>query len=152
MVQERNESEIEGDFSTTTFFSSTLKDGQEESENGDNDNEEEEGNGSNNSNNNEDYYQQVLKALPALSYDKFGIIHEAALNLSQKGEMRDKNLRQLAFQVGIKCDELLEICKYKDEEITCCEYFVPLYTEHGLCYSFNSRYFSTADNEYKNVF
>lgn len=100
------------------------------------------------SNNNDNYYQQVLKALPALSYDTFASIHEAARNLSQKVEMRDKNLRQLAFQVGIKCDELLEICKYKDEEIACCEYFMPLYSEHGLCYSFNTRYYSTADNEY----
>lgn len=124
----------------------TLARNENETESGGENTEDGEDNGVNN---NEDYYQQVLKALPALSYDTFGSIHEAALNLSQKVEMRDKNLRQLAFQVGIKCDELLEICKYKDEEITCCEYFMPLYSEHGLCYSFNTRYYSTADNEYK---
>jgi hypothetical protein len=106
-------------------------------------------NNNDNDNKEEDYYQQFSKAMPALSYDLFGSIHDAAVNLSQREDMRDKNLRQLAFQVGIKCDELLEICKYKDEEITCCEYFMPLYSEHGLCYSFNSRYYSTPENEYE---
>ncbi len=97
--------------------------------------------------NNEDYYLTFLKSLPALSYDTLGTINDTLHNVSQKEELRSKNLRQLAFQNGIKCDELFEICKYKDEEITCCEYFMPLYSEHGLCYSFNSRYYSTPDNE-----
>lgn len=99
--------------------------------------------------NSEGYYLRFLKALPALSYETLGTIHETLdkINNSQKEDVRNKNLRQLAFKVGIKCDELLEICKYKDEEITCCEYFMPLYSEHGLCYSFNSRYYSTPDNE-----
>jgi amiloride-sensitive sodium channel len=98
--------------------------------------------------NSEDYYLRFLKALPVLSYDKFGTFHETLLNISQRVDVRRKNLRQLAFKNGIKCDELLEICKYKDEEITCCEYFLPIYSEHGLCYAFNSRYYSTPDNEY----
>lgn len=102
--------------------------------------------------NSEDYYLRFLKALPALSYDTLGTINETLRNVSQREEVRGKNLRQLAFKVGIKCDELFEICKYKDEEITCCEYFMPLYSEQGLCYSFNSRYYSTPDNEYKMVF
>lgn len=92
-------------------------------------------------------YLPILKALPSLSYDTFRNMHEAILNISNIQDIKSKNLRQLAFKVGIKCDELLEICKYKDDEITCCEYFLPLYSEHGLCYSFNSRYFSTANNE-----
>lgn len=102
--------------------------------------------------NSEDFYLRFLKALPALSYETFGTIHETLHNISQKEDVKDKNLRQLAFKVGIKCDELLEFCKYKDEEITCCEYFKPLMSEHGLCYSFNSRYYSTPDNEYKIAF
>lgn len=96
-------------------------------------------------------YLPVLKALPKLSYDTFGGMYEAILNMSGGLEMKNKNLRQLAFKVGIKCDELLEMCKYKDEDITCCEYFMPLYSEQGLCYSFNTRYYATADNEYDNI-
>lgn len=59
------------------------------------------------------------------------------------------NVRQLAFTVGLKCEDLLEICKYKDEEIPCCEYFYAVYSEHGLCYSFNPRYLSKQDDEYE---
>lgn len=92
-------------------------------------------------------YLPILKALPALSYDTFGTIHKAILNVSDVGALKKKNLRQLAFKVGIKCDELLEICKYKDDEIACCDYFLPLYSEHGMCYSFNTRYYSTDSNE-----
>ena len=92
-------------------------------------------------------YLPVLKALPSLSYETFGAMYEAILNVSKIQDIKNKNLRQLAFKVGIKCDELLEICKYKDDEITCCDYFLPLYSEHGLCYSFNTRYFSTPSNE-----
>ncbi|KAG5682787.1 hypothetical protein PVAND_012118 [Polypedilum vanderplanki] len=96
----------------------------------------------------------VLKAIPKLSYETFGIMYEAIQNLTgvsdDENKMKQlKNLRQLAFKVGIKCDELLEICKYKDEEIACCEYFMPLYSEQGLCYSFNAHYFSTAETEIK---
>jgi amiloride-sensitive sodium channel len=95
----------------------------------------------------------VLKAIPKLSYETFASMYEAVLNMtSESGADEDKmkqlkNLRQLAFKVGIKCDELLEICKYKDEEITCCEYFMPLYSEQGLCYSFNAHYYSTVETE-----
>lgn len=164
MTLARNESDSEsgggGDYAesedgsnmsgnTTTTASTTVS---EEGGSGGYDNETtSDGVENNNDNSNkeeEDYYQQFMKAMPALSYDIFGSIHDAAMNLSEREDMRDKNLRQLAFQVGIKCDELLEICKYKDEEITCCEYFMPLYSEHGLCYSFNSRYYSTPENEY----
>lgn len=89
----------------------------------------------------------VLKALPRLSYETFGSMQEAILNMSDGLDISRHNLRQLAFKVAIKCEELLEICKYKDDEISCCDYFYPLYSEHGLCYSFNTRYYGTPEEE-----
>lgn len=89
----------------------------------------------------------VLMALPRLSYDTFGSMQEAILNMSDGLDVSKHNLRQLAFKVAIKCEELLEICKYKDDEISCCDYFYPLYSEHGLCYSFNTRYYGTPEEE-----
>ena len=62
-------------------------------------------------------------------------------------DMTKHNLRHLAYKVGIKCEDLLEICKYKDEEISCCDYFNPIYSEHGFCYSFNARYYGTPEEE-----
>lgn len=95
-----------------------------------------------------DEFMPVLKSLPRLSYETMGKTYEAVLNMS-RGDLNlgEDNLRQLAFKVGVKCEDLLEICKYKDDEIACCEYFYPLYSEHGLCYSFNSRYHGTPENE-----
>lgn len=89
----------------------------------------------------------VLKSLPKLSYDTLDGTHEAVLNMSNELATKQFNLRKLAFEVGVKCEELLEICRYKDEEISCCEYFFPLYSEHGLCYSFNARYYGSPEEE-----
>lgn len=89
----------------------------------------------------------VWQSLPKLSYDTLGNTYEAVLNISGDLDLMKYNLRQLAFKVGVKCEELLEICKYKDDTIPCCEYFNPLYSEHGLCYSFNARYYGTPEDE-----
>lgn len=89
----------------------------------------------------------VLKSLTELSYGTLGNTYEAVLNMSNQIDTTQLDLRQLAFQVGVKCEELLEICRYKDEEISCCDYFFPLYSEHGLCYSFNARYYGSPKDE-----
>lgn len=90
----------------------------------------------------------VLQSLPKLTYDTFGKAYEAVLNMSSGlNAKKDENLRQLAFKYGIACEELLELCKYKDEDISCCDYFFPLYTEQGFCYSFNSPHFGSPEEE-----
>jgi acid-sensing ion channel, other len=90
----------------------------------------------------------VLQSLPKLTYHTFDKAHEAVLNMTS-GVEREKelNLRQLAFKYGIACEDLFELCKYKDEDISCCDYFFPLYTEQGFCYSFNSPYYGAAKEE-----
>lgn len=95
---------------------------------------------------------RVMKSLTKLTYDTFGSTYEAIRNMSNELDINKYDLRQLAFKVGIKCEELLEICRYKDEEISCCEYFFPLYSEHGLCYSFNARYYGSPEEEYASFF
>ena len=94
----------------------------------------------------------IMKSLTKLTYDTFGSTYESLLNISNEFEINKHDLRQLAFKVGVKCEELLEICKYKDEKISCCEYFFPLYSEHGLCYSFNARYYGRPEEEYASFF
>lgn len=96
---------------------------------------------------NSEEFLSILKLLPRMSYETFGSIQEAILNMSAELDVSKHNLRQLAFKVAIKCEELLEICKYKDEEISCCDFFYPLYSEHGFCYSFNTRYYGTPEEE-----
>lgn len=65
-----------------------------------------------------------------------------------KPEFRIKNDLFPFEQVGIYCNETFDVCKYRDEEIRCCEHFFPVYSEHGLCFSFNPRYTDEATKEW----
>lgn len=56
-------------------------------------------------------------------------------------------LRTYAFAAKVECNELFDMCRYKDEEIECCLLFHPVYTEHGLCYAFNGQYTDTPTAE-----
>lgn len=42
------------------------------------------------------------------------------------------------FQFRTKCPQLLVNCSYLNELFDCCDHFLPVPTEYGLCYSFNS--------------
>lgn len=97
---------------------------------------------------NYEQYVPVLKALPRLSYETLGLMYEAITNMSDEVDLKNKNLRHLAFKVGIKCENLFySACRYRDEVINCCEYFLPIFTEHGLCFAFNARYYGTPEEE-----
>ncbi|XP_030371786.1 pickpocket protein 19 [Scaptodrosophila lebanonensis] len=37
-----------------------------------------------------------------------------------------------------KCHELIIECSYRNQLFDCCEQFLPIHTEYGVCYSFNS--------------
>lgn len=50
-------------------------------------------------------------------------------------------------QSNIFCNDTFDTCKYRDEEIKCCEHFYPIYSEHGFCYAFNPRYIDAYDSE-----
>lgn len=98
----------------------------------------------------EDNYEQyvpLLEALPKLSYENFDITYETFMNTTEKIDIKKTTLRQLIFKVAIKCEELFYVCKYRDEEVSCCEIFSTVYTERGFCYSFNARYVAAPDEE-----
>lgn len=45
---------------------------------------------------------------------------------------------QLLGEFRESCHSLLNNCSWNDEPFECCDHFVPLKTEFGICYSFNS--------------
>ena len=93
-------------------------------------------------------YVPILEMLPKFSYDDFDMIYEIVLNTTVSLEKVDKTgLRQLVFKVAMKCDDLFYACSYRGEEISCCDFFTPLYSERGFCYSFNAKYVSFVDEE-----
>lgn len=74
---------------------------------------------------------------------------EAVLNMSNGADIKAKqNLRQLAFKVAKKCEDLLEYCEYKKDPVTCCDFFKPIYSEQGFCYTFNAKYIGEDDKEW----
>lgn len=93
-------------------------------------------------------FEPFLKILPQLTYAKMNEALEISLNLTEDTKtLKSKSLRRLAFAVAISCDEVFKTCRYKDDEIKCCDHFLPIYIEHGFCYAFNTRYKDSADNE-----
>lgn len=89
----------------------------------------------------------LLQSLPRLSYGNIAFVMEALQNVSKTDELNKFNLRALVFEIGIKCNELFVMCNFKDEDISCCDYFMPVFTEHGFCYAFNARYYSSIESE-----
>lgn len=57
------------------------------------------------------------------------------------------DLRVLALKLSIECSNLIKNCNYKGRPIDCCLNFLPRLSEHGLCYSFNSRSYGIQLNE-----
>lgn len=56
-------------------------------------------------------------------------------------------LRQVVFRLAILCEDLLYDCKFLDADIPCCDFFKPVYSERGFCYSFNSWFTGSASGE-----
>lgn len=40
-----------------------------------------------------------------------------------------------------RCEEIFESCEFKSYNTNCCDYFLPVFTEKGFCYTFNSRHY-----------
>lgn len=57
------------------------------------------------------------------------------------------SLRHLAFKVAMKYSDLFYSCRFLGEDSSCCETFLPLYTEQGFCYAFNPRYIGSEADE-----
>ncbi|XP_075155899.1 sodium channel protein Nach-like [Haematobia irritans] len=95
-----------------------------------------------------DQIKPFLQFLTSLSMETSGQLYRFASSIQMNG-VKEKSLRQWAFSVVSKCEDILNKCKYRDEVINCCEAFHPIYTEHGYCYAFNSRFKSTEDADIK---
>nr|CAD7410163.1 unnamed protein product [Timema cristinae] len=54
-------------------------------------------------------------------------------------------------QVVYQCEGLIVDCSFKGERIACCDWFKPINTEVGLCYSFNSRHAYTRNSSPSNL-
>lgn len=92
-------------------------------------------------------FESVLKAIPGLSYSSIKTLN-ISYDVSKLLEKQD--LRELAFKLKIPCESIFKTCYFKTKEINCCENFYPVYSEVGLCYAFNAKYYGTPRNELRN--
>ena len=96
-------------------------------------------------------FEPTLAYLPSLSYETMKDAYIESLNVTRDPRLlksiNKKTLRSLAFQVNVFCNDTFEHCKYRDEEIKCCDHFLPVYSEHGFCYAFNPRYIDSDNSE-----
>lgn len=61
--------------------------------------------------------------------------------------LKSDDLRIMAFKLAIGCEDLIKNCEFKEHPIDCCVNFLPRLSEHGFCYSFNSRSYGGELNE-----
>lgn len=88
---------------------------------------------------------ELLRAIPNLSYGQKGL-KSVILSDEISAEVNDlfgDDLRSLAFQLSIACSDVFSTCRFKGKLINCCASFLPIYTEHGFCFAFNSKIFAT---------
>ncbi|CAO1377745.1 unnamed protein product [Diamesa serratosioi] len=88
--------------------------------------------------------ENVLKTIPGLSYTSIKTLN---ISFSVSKLLQNQDLRELAFKMKIPCESVFESCSFKSNEINCCDNFYPVYSEIGLCYAFNAKYYGTPRNE-----
>lgn len=103
--------------------------------------------GSNNDEDSADRVEQLLRTLAMLTFGRFGQLADTTLSATEQRTYLKKPLRAYAFATSLECAQLFDLCRYKDEDVPCCELFHPVYTEHGFCYSFNGRFTDTPTTE-----
>lgn len=87
-------------------------------------------------------FEDLLQGLTTLSLTNLQDFQERTRNITSTREsaIDKEKLRDLMFLVGIKCEQVFNSCKFKDDELECCDHFAPIYTERGFCYGFNLKY------------
>lgn len=90
---------------------------------------------------------QFLAAIPNFSYDPDELKYVILLpeSRSKIQDLEEMNLRNLAFEFALSCADIFKprTCSFRSKSFDCCKYFLPLYTELGFCYSFNSKIYSS---------
>jgi hypothetical protein len=88
--------------------------------------------------------EELLSAIPNFSYGVEGLRSVVSSDEANKfiSRLQMKRVRSLAFDLAKNCHEVFyEKCKFKLGTINCCEAFLPVFGEHGICFAFNPRKF-----------
>ncbi|KAI5631548.1 amiloride-sensitive sodium channel domain-containing protein [Phthorimaea operculella] len=80
----------------------------------------------------------MLRWLATLSYQS---IAEAAKNFaSDFASGPNTDPKEAVFSIVRRCESLFYDCEWKGDSEECCDLLIPVFTEMGFCYAFNSRH------------
>nr|CAD7405063.1 unnamed protein product [Timema poppensis] len=48
------------------------------------------------------------------------------------------NISEISYKIRSTCSEMFKTCDWNGKSINCCDYFLPIETEMGICYSINN--------------
>lgn len=92
---------------------------------------------------------ELLKAIPNFSYGSHGLKSLVTSDVVRRNEEKlfTTDPRVLAFKLAKSCDAILGLCYFKGQTIECCSAFLPVYSEHGFCYAFNTKTYGSKQEE-----
>ncbi|XP_053602844.1 sodium channel protein Nach [Plodia interpunctella] len=86
----------------------------------------------------------MLRWLATLSYHTMGEVSEYLEDENLVGksgaEAPGINQKEAVFSIVRRCESLFYDCEWKGDSEECCDLLVPVFTEMGFCYAFNSRH------------
>ncbi|XP_058811259.1 uncharacterized protein LOC131676158 [Topomyia yanbarensis] len=85
----------------------------------------------------------VTELLSQVSYNRMKETDVALRGKPKKLLSLVGDLRQNLFNVAIGCNETVKNCWFRNKPLECCEHFKLIFSERGLCFAFNARFFDT---------
>lgn len=97
-------------------------------------------------------FDEFFGAIPNFSYDEDDLKYVILTPKSRQKLKQldyDGDLRSMAFDFARSCDQVFKprSCLFRGKIYECCDIFLPIYTERGFCYTFNSRIYGKSFDE-----
>ncbi|XP_073973573.1 amiloride-sensitive sodium channel pickpocket 23 isoform X2 [Rhodnius prolixus] len=80
------------------------------------------------------FYYDYINLISNLTYSNLKEIDK----FKNDKTLPQENLRSVLLAVVMRCGDLINNCEWKGRKYDCCSGFLPTFTEHGFCYSFNT--------------
>lgn len=85
--------------------------------------------------------EEVLNELAFFRGESYHAIRECGPEIGV--DCINLNFSDIANMIRSSCDQSFEFCRWNDEDFNCCEYFLPMQTEVGICFAMNSFHVDT---------
>lgn len=83
--------------------------------------------------------EEVLSEITYFRGESYHTIHECGLESNPDPNCVMGNFSWYAQFVRSNCSETLDFCYWNKQKFNCCDYFMKMETEIGVCYALNSK-------------